>query len=152
MASKQPQAQYEFEIDASVVYQLGEMLISDEVQALLELVKNSYDADASYANIIVQTETASGEQSPMFPDARGYIYVEDDGIGMGWAEVKGGWLTISRSPKREMKRKGQTTAKGRTPIGDKGLGRLGTQRLGRYLEFWSKKKDTGIEFYVGVDW
>ena len=56
VTNKQPQAQYEFEIDASVVYQLGEMLISDEVQALIELVKNSYDADASYANIIVQTK------------------------------------------------------------------------------------------------
>ncbi|MBN1316408.1 MAG: sensor histidine kinase [Anaerolineales bacterium] len=152
MASRQPQAQYEFEIDALVVYQLGEMLISDEVQALLELVKNSYDADASYANIIVQTETATGEQSPMFPDARGYIFVEDDGIGMDWEEIKGGWLTISRSPKREMKRKGQTTAKGRTPIGHKGLGRLGTQRLGRYLEFWSEKRETDVEFYIGVDW
>ena len=152
MANKRPQAQYEFEIDASVVYQLGEMLISDEVQALLELAKNSYDADASYANIIVQTEMATGEQSPMFPDAKGYILVEDDGIGMGWEEIKGGWLTISRSPKREMKRKGQTTDKGRTPIGDKGLGRLGTQRLGRYLEFWSRKKKASFEFYVGVDW
>ncbi len=152
MASKRPKAQYEFEIDASVVYQLGEMLISDEVQALLELVKNSYDADASYANIIVQTKMATGKQSPMFPDAKGYILIEDDGTGMSWEEIKGGWLTISRSPKREMKRKGQTTAKGRTPIGDKGLGRLGTQRLGRYLEFWSKKRETGVEFYVGVDW
>lgn len=152
MANQQPRPQYEFEIDASVVYQLGEMLISDEVQALLELVKNSYDADASYASIIVQTGIATGEQSLMFPDAKGYIFVEDDGIGMGWEEIKGGWLTISRSPKREMKRKGQTTTKGRTPIGDKGLGRLGTQRLGRYLEFWSTKEETGIEFYVGVDW
>ena len=63
-----PQAQYEFEIDASVVYQLGEMLISDEVQALIELVKNSYDADASYANIIVQTKETVKDQSRMFPD------------------------------------------------------------------------------------
>jgi len=150
--NKQPQAQYEFEIDASVVYQLGEMLISDEVQALVELVKNSYDADATYANIVVQTGAVVGDQSPMFPDAKGYVLVEDDGIGMGWDEIKTGWLTISRSPKREMKRKGQTTAKGRTPIGDKGLGRLGTQRLGRHLELWSTKDKTSVEFYVGVDW
>jgi len=152
VASKKPEAQYRFEIDASVVYQLGEMLISDEVQALVELVKNSYDADATYANIVVQTGAVVSDQSPMFPGAKGYVLVEDDGIGMGWDEIKTGWLTISRSPKREMKRKGQTTAKGRTPIGHKGLGRLGTQRLGRYLEFWSKTKETGVEFYVGVDW
>jgi len=152
MAVKQLQTRYEFEIDASVVYQLGEALISDEVQALVELVKNSYDADATYANIVVQTSGTVGQQSPMFPDARGYILVEDDGVGMGWEEVKRGWLTISSSSKREMKRKGKTTKKGRTPLGDKGLGRLGTQRLGRYLELWSTKEETNREFYVGIDW
>ncbi len=152
VTNEQPQAQYRFEIDASVVYQLGEMLISDEVVALIELVKNSYDADASYANIIVQTKEMVKDQSPMFPDAKGYIIVEDDGIGMGGEEIKTGWLTIANSPKREMKRKGQTTAKDRTPMGDKGLGRLGTQRLGRYLEFWSTERETGAEFYVGLDW
>ncbi len=152
MTSQGPKAQYEFEIDASVVYQLGEMLISDEVQALLELVKNSYDADATYANIVVRTDVETRQESLMFPQARGYIVVEDDGTGMGWQEIKQGWLTISNSPKREMKQKGQTTARGRTPIGDKGLGRLGTQRLGRYLEFWSKQRGTEDGYYVGIDW
>lgn len=152
MTTTSPQARYEFEIDASVVYQLGEALISDEVQALVELVKNAYDADASYANIIVATDGTVGTISSMFPEATGYILIEDDGTGMGWEEIKNGWLTISSSPKREMKRKGQTTSKGRTPLGDKGLGRLGTQRLGRYLELWSTKKNAQSEFYVGIDW
>ena len=40
-----------FEIHASVVFQLGESLITDSVQALTELVKNSYDADASYCKV-----------------------------------------------------------------------------------------------------
>ena len=57
-----------FEIDASVVYQLGEMLISDEIQALVELVKNSYDADASYANIIVNTTDEVGNNSINYTD------------------------------------------------------------------------------------
>src|SRR5690606_20488937 len=152
METNQPQTQYEFEIDASVVYQLGEMLISDEVQALVELVKNSYDADASYTNIVVWTSEPVGNQSPKFPDALGYIVVEDDGIGMDWEDIKRGWLTISRSLKREMKQKHQKTARGRTPVGEKGLGRLGTQRLGRYLELRSTKDGTNTELYVGLDW
>jgi len=152
METNQPQTQYEFEIDASVVYQLGEMLISDEVQALVELVKNSYDADASYANIVVWTSEPVGNQSPKFPDALGYIIVEDDGIGMDWEDIKRGWLTISRSLKREMKQKHQKTGRGRTPVGEKGLGRLGTQRLGRYLELRSTKDGTNTELYVGLDW
>jgi hypothetical protein len=36
-----------FEIDASVVFQLGASLITDATQALMELVKNSYGADPS---------------------------------------------------------------------------------------------------------
>jgi len=44
-----------FEVHPSVVYQLGESLISDAVQALIELVKNCYDADATYAKVIVDT-------------------------------------------------------------------------------------------------
>jgi hypothetical protein len=44
-----------FEIDASVVFQLGESLITDAIQALMELVKNSYDADASYCKVVIST-------------------------------------------------------------------------------------------------
>jgi len=141
-----------FEIDATIVYELGEKLISDEVQALVELVKNSYDADASYANVTIETEQSAGDNSLSFPQSKGYIIIEDDGSGMNWDEISKGWLTISSSPKREMKARGKTTKKGRTPLGDKGLGRLGSQRLGRSIEIWTAKEETNPEYYVGIDW
>jgi len=144
--------QPKFEIDASVVYELGEKLISDEVQALVELVKNSYDADASYANVTVEAEELVGDNSPNFSQSRGYIIIEDDGIGMDWNDIERGWLTISASPKREMKAQGKRTKKGRTPLGDKGLGRLGSQRLGQKIEIWTSKEGSNPEYYVGVDW
>jgi signal transduction histidine kinase len=141
-----------FEIDASVVYQLGEKLISDEVQALVELVKNSYDADADYAHITIETDELVGNHSSTFPESRGYIIIEDNGIGMDWDDIERGWLTISASPKREMRESGKTTEKGRTPLGEKGLGRLGSQRLGRNIEIWTSKKVSSVEHYVGVNW
>jgi signal transduction histidine kinase len=148
-----PEQRFEFEIDASVVYQLGEQLISSETQALVELVKNSYDADASYANIKVITDESAGDRSRTFPGAKGYILIEDDGTGMGWEEIKRGWLTISASLKRELKARGGTTQKRhRTPLGDKGLGRLGAQRLGRYLEMWTIQEGDNRAYYVGIDW
>jgi len=148
-----PEQRFEFEIDASVVYQLGEQLISSETQALVELVKNSYDADASYANITVTTGESTGDRSRTFPGARGYILIEDDGTGMSWEEIKRGWLTISASLKRELKARGGTTQKRqRTPLGDKGLGRLGAQRLGRYLEMWTVPEGDSRTYYVGIDW
>ena len=123
----------QFEIDASVVFQLGESLITDAVQALMELVKNSDHADASYCKLSVST-TPDNEPVSSFKGAKGTITVEDDGIGMDLDSIRTGWLTISNSGKRALKRRAGTTTKGRTPLGDKGLGRLGTQRLGSNLE------------------
>ena len=110
-----------------VVFQLGESLVTDPVQALLELVKNSYDADATFVSIDVHTHAAA-------EDLRGRIAVRDNGIGMSEQTIKDGWLTISVSPKAAMKKAGQTSLRHhRVPLGDKGVGRLGTQRLGHRL-------------------
>lgn len=119
-----------FRIHASIVFQLGEDLITDVIQALVELVKNSYDADASYVKITVDTRSKVG-------DVQGIITVEDDGVGMDEQTIKRGWLTISNSLKRDMKRAGTLTPKGRTPLGDKGLGRLGVQRLGDNVQIFT---------------
>jgi hypothetical protein len=57
-----------FDIHASVVFQLGESLITDSVQALVELVKNSYDADASYCKLSISTEEVADPGSPFRSD------------------------------------------------------------------------------------
>jgi hypothetical protein len=56
-----------FEIDASVVFQLGESLITDSIQALMELVKNSYDADASFCRVSISTSPAPDESRSRVP-------------------------------------------------------------------------------------
>jgi len=155
-----------FEINAAVVRQLGEELVSDEVTALIELVKNSYDADASYVNIVVDTNNIypHGESLLTFqqhkPSFPGYILVEDDGIGMTKSEIESGWLTISYSSKRTMKQLGGLTPlKKRTPLGEKGLGRLSTQRLGNRLEMLtirdpslSTESEKNVQHHVAFDW
>ncbi len=140
-----------FDIDASILFQLGEDLISDDVQALVELVKNAYDADASYVRLVVDTKNGSREGSA-YPDAKGYILVEDDGVGMNLSTIKRGWLTLSSSPKRELKSKGMTTDRGRTPLGDKGLGRLGAQRLGHNMEIFTRPQGGDTEYHVPFSW
>lgn len=163
-----------FDINAAVVRQLGEELVSDEITALIELVKNAYDADASYANVVVDTESVLDDARLYFSEAngfaptKGFIVVEDDGIGMGSTDIQNGWLTISFSYKRRMREEGRLTSKGRTPLGDKGLGRLSSQRLGHRLEmFTSRKKleslgeyeagglegqEEVVEHHVAFDW
>lgn len=141
-----------FDIDASIVFQLGEDLITDVVQALVELVKNSYDADATHAKVTVDTEGTVPDEGSFFPDARGYILIEDNGVGMDATTLRQGWLTISKSPKRALKAAGGTTQRGRTPLGDKGLGRLGVQRLGFNIEIFTQPKTEDCIYHVGWSW
>jgi len=145
------QARAHFEVHPSVVYQLGESLISDAVQALIELVKNSYDADASFAKVTIDTEGVVEVDGAIFPSKGGRIIVEDDGHGMDLGDIESGWLTISNRKKRELKKAKKTTPGGRTPLGDKGLGRLGVQRLGVNLEILTQAKSKQ-GYHFGFSW
>ena len=159
---------FRFQIDPLVVFDLGESLISDEVTALVELVKNAYDADATVVTVTVETE--SDPPPAVGSDGRGYIAVADDGTGMDTDDIRRGWLLVAKSPKRAMKTRGaRTPLFERTPLGDKGLGRLGAQRLGDHLELYTSKtlvettfdnsgvakkelRPDGGRSYVGIDW
>lgn len=140
-----------FDISAYVVKQLGEELVSDEVTALMELVKNAYDADSTYVKINISTSNRLSMPSLTFPDHKGYIIIEDGGDGMNDVELTKGWLTISSSKKREIKKRGGVTGLGRTPQGDKGLGRLSAQRLGRKLEIITGKANDETQYHVGFN-
>lgn len=141
-----------FDISAAVVRQLGDELVSDEVTAIVELVKNAYDADATYAHVVVNTAETPLDQGSKFPKAFGYVTIDDDGMGMNRADIDRGWLMISLSGKRTMKAAGQTTPKGRTPLGDKGLGRLSTQKLGQNLELYTRKDGQADTLHVAFAW
>jgi signal transduction histidine kinase len=151
-------------IDARVVRQLGAELITDPEQALLELIKNSYDADADRCRVVIDTTTQSAfragkrvaddqtSSSQPVEHLRGKITVEDDGPGTTIADILDRWLVISASEKRpDIGGAKKTTKKGRTPLGDKGIGRLGTMRLGDCVQFISRPKGSdkpaeGVEF------
>jgi HSP90 family molecular chaperone len=144
----------ELQIDPRVVRQLGAELITDPEQALLELIKNSYDADADRCRVEIDTKATQEVPSP---DGKseilvGTISVQDDGPGTPLDDIKRKWLLISGSEKRpaEGKQK-ELTKKNRAPLGDKGIGRLGTMRLGDRISFVSRKKGSsadakGVEF------
>ena len=141
-----------FDINAAVVFRLGEELITDVVQALVELVKNSYDADATWVKVTIES-SGPNKSGKRYAKAQGTIVVEDDGHGMDENTVRGGWLTIANSPKREQKAAGRVTEGGRTPIGDKGLGRLGSQRLAENVEIFTwAKAEPDTEQYVAFSW
>lgn len=150
-----------FDIHASIVFRLGAELISDEIQALIELVKNAYDADASIVKININTQDSPPSENTLFPNATGFIEITDNGMGMTEKIIEDGWLFLSNSPKLQFKLENKTTPKGRTPLGDKGLGRLGVQRLGWNVEIITRPsteidditdQDIGKEHQIGIDW
>lgn len=141
----------QFDINPHVIRQLGAELVSDNVTALLELIKNSYDADATYVNIEINTTGIYQDLNVNSEDHKGYIVVEDDGFGMDEETLLKAWLIISYSKKRAVNGVKPKTPKGRTPLGDKGLGRLSTQRLANRCEIFTKKKDSEA-FHVGFKW
>jgi signal transduction histidine kinase len=150
------------DIDSHVVRQLGDELITDTGQALLELIKNSYDADGDWSKVrvdtnhveeIVPNSTAANPEPKPSISLKGVISITDNGHGMTLEAIKRGWLMISLSPKRAFKAAGRVTDKHkRTPVGDKGLGRLGTMKLGSYIviETFPDKETKG--FRVSFSW
>ncbi|MFD5873397.1 ATP-binding protein [Streptomyces sp. NPDC060322] len=138
---------FHLEVHPSVVFKLGEDLITDSMQALIELVKNSYDADGTWAEITIDTGVSAAgiQEQPS-------IKLSDNGSGMTIEDIRRGWLTISNSVKREMKARGIATDRGRTPLGDKGLGRLGAQRLGDVVTIVTRPKGGDVEYELTIDW
>ena len=137
-----------FRIHASLIYKLGESLIADEVTALSELIKNSYDADAKFCHITIDTSYVEYETG-----TKGIIEISDDGCGMDLETIVNGWLTISNSPKKKMKRQNKTTPKfKRYPLGDKGLGRLAVQKLGKNVQMITKTTSSTTEYTITIPW
>ncbi len=142
---------YKFDITPHIVKQLGEQLVPDEITALLELIKNAYDADATYVSIEINTTGKYTKEKLAYPEHKGFIVVEDDGFGMNEETILKSWLVISYSEKRQLKKDRKTTPKGRTPLGDKGLGRLSTQRLANKCEIFTKKENEAGG-HLAFDW
>ena len=121
-----------FRIDLGLLRELGERLISRDEVAVVELVKNAYDADASKVDVFLDHNR---------------IEVRDNGRGMDRREIQEGWLTLGTP----LKRKTTRTAKGRRVLGEKGLGRLAVLRLGNLVTICTKRID-GPCYRIVMDW
>jgi hypothetical protein len=134
-----------FKTRARVLNQLGEQLIKNEAIALLELIKNSYDADASFCNV-----TLNNAEDP----ENGEITILDDGEGMDFNTFKTAWLEIGTSYKEDLLLQEETKRSekfGRLRLGEKGIGRLGVHRLGREIVIISKRAGA-LECVLKINW
>lgn len=127
-----------FKITPRVIAHLGEDLIKNESIAVLELVKNSYDAYASKCEVF-------------FEDKKGKIVsiqINDNGCGMNVNTVKDVWLVIGTDNKKKIL---QQEGLKRYPLGEKGIGRLGVHKLGKKITLISKT-ESDPEVELEIDW
>lgn len=116
--------------DSTIAKLLGVQNFTSDESAILELVKNSYDAEA--VSLTLEFKNNS-------------LIIKDDGKGMSDEDIKRHWMHIGKSEKGyEVLDKYNNK---RIQAGSKGVGRFALARLGEYIELFSKKKDSN-----GVLW
>jgi len=130
-----------FKFSPSILSRLGEELIPNPDQGILELVKNSYDADATVCEVeLLNTEEIGGS-----------IVISDNGMGMDLETLQGGWLVIGKSEKEGAS--DRTPVNNRLRVGSKGLGRLAALRHGSHVELTTRpKSEPNTEYAVSVCW
>lgn len=108
-----------FTIESRILRELGERLVKQPEVALLELIKNAYDADAERCTV------EQGDRS---------IVVTDTGTGMALSTFQNAWMRIGTSSKERDER---SPKYGRDITGEKGIGRFAVRFLGRKLKLTS---------------
>lgn len=124
-----------FKISAALKDIIGKELITDEFVAVFELVKNSFDANASKVEVIFESNNE--------PD-NSRIIIKDNGKGMNYDDLKNKWLFVAYSAKRLGKENEDYRDKIKTQrvfAGAKGVGRFSCDRLGRILSLITIKDE-----------
>src|SRR5947209_2845608 len=128
-----------FKFATGILTRLGEELISNPEHGLIELVKNSYDADALECTVELKRTNSLG----------GTVFISDDGTGMDLKAIDDGWFLIGGSPKTLQ----EVTRLGRQPAGNKGLGRIAALRLGTWVTLITRPlNEPGVEYTLTINW
>jgi len=122
-----------------ILRRLGEELNPSSDQGILELVKNSYDANAMNCRVELVGVDKPG----------GTVRVVDNGDGMTSDDIASGWLIIGHSRKSTRR----LTRLNRIPAGSKGLGRLAALRMGRRASITTRpRSEKSSEYSLDIDW
>jgi signal transduction histidine kinase len=127
---------------------IGKDLITDDNIAVLELVKNAFDAGSDSVQIIfdniLENDDSLKNESPSSKSSN--LIIKDLGKGMSEYDLTEKWLNIAYSEKKEKKEEF-----GRTLAGNKGVGRFSCDRLGRFLTIYTRKKNKDYS-KLFIDW
>ena len=111
-----------FRVHPRVFSALGADLVTNDIVAVIELVKNSYDAMARTLQVKFQQDE----------NGASCLEIVDDGIGMTREVIENSWCTVA-TPHKMVHKSAERGGKVRRVVGNKGLGRLSAARLGDRL-------------------
>ena len=146
-------------VNPRIIEHLGTDLITSSAVALLELIKNSIDAYSTQVNIQLFTDfqhilnnqhmlSEVGDEIlnlvEQYYTDKNILLIEDVGIGMNQQQLENGFLNIGTDIKHKIS--------GKNSLGEKGIGRLATQRLGNKVIVETASKDDSKSKIVVIDW
>lgn len=128
-----------FSASTSVKNLFGRGLVTDQVAAVFELVKNSYDADARVVEIIFSDLNTDNST----------LTIRDNGTGMDLDDIEKRWMIIGTDSKKNTM---YSPIYHRPLNGDKGIGRFSVDRLGAFLHMEAQKRGTTDRYSADFDW
>lgn len=130
--------QLQFRVSAELKNILGRDLITSPDVAILELVKNSYDAHATKVEITFNDD---------------YICIADNGKGMSLDDLISKWLFVAYSAKSDgTEDRSYRSRFKRHYAGAKGIGRMSCDRLAQYLTLTTRSVESQKTEVLYVDW
>lgn len=143
--SKEP---FTFRPYARLLTMLGEQLLKNDCVALVELIKNSYDADASRVEVLFKNFT--NDKTNMDDSS---IIIMDDGSGMSLETVQKSWMNPATPTKYLSKQKGNllSPVKKRVIQGEKGIGRFALLKLANKITVTTRTPDSNNELVIRFD-
>lgn len=124
-------ARIPFNVSAKTARLIGRENVSNLEGALIELIKNTYDADAKKCVVYYESSTDR-------------LFIIDNGIGMNKDVIINNWMTIGNSTKKES----VFTKSGRVNTGEKGIGRFALDRISEKCTMLTVSKNERFEWLV----
>lgn len=142
-------ASLHFKTNVQIKSIIGKDLINDDNIAILELVKNAFDADAKRVDITfcsLKNNDDKEKKNEPYTDKTSRLIIRDNGVGMDLSDIDSKWLNIAYSEKKSLSKQYD-----RMMAGAKGVGRFSCDRLGQFLNLYTRKKGKEC-ILLKIDW
>jgi len=173
--------QLHFQTNAKLGKLIGRELITNNIIAVFELIKNSYDAFANkviieFSHFDIDSSKLASESGEMLSieemekaldielekkkktiisNGESKIIITDDGNGMSLHEIKTKWMEIGTDSKAGLSEV-HSKRNGRDIVriinGEKGIGRFGTDKIGSLLQMTSVDSSGSEKSVLSIDW